>query len=346
VQTSEFEGWSQLLNTVVGGGKLTVNQSSSVMGEILEGRATSAQLAALLSVLRSRGETVDEMTGFADAMLNAAVGVPLSDEVRERAIDTCGTGGDRSNTINISTTAAFVVAAAGVPVCKHGNRAASSQSGTADVLEVLGANLDPGPAGVARCIEKVGVGFCLAPAYHPAVRHAVPTRKELGIPTAFNFLGPLANPGRVKRQVIGVSDSRKAEVVLKVLVREGATRAMVVYGADGLDEITTTSTSTIHELRDGETQTYEFDPSEFGVAAAELSDLVGGEPQHNADRLEAILAGEQGPQSDIVAVNAAAALIVGGAADDFASGIELAQAILTNGKGLKVLHDFVAESNA
>lgn len=339
-------GWPAVLGRLLAGERLTSFEAGAVMGDVLAGGAASSQLAAFLVMLRMRGESVDELAGMTSAMLSAAVQLPdISSSMRGQLVDTCGTGGDRSGTINVSTMAALVVAAAGVPVCKHGNRASSSQTGSADVLAELGVTIDLGPEGVVRCIEEAGIGFCLAPRFHPAFRHVGPTRKELGVGTAFNFLGPLVNPARVRRQVIGVSDPSVAELMLGVLVASGAVRAMIVYGHDGLDEITTTTLSTVHELVDGEVRTYQLDPSRFGVPFSDPKALKGGTPAENAERVRRIIGGEPSPQADIVALNSAAALVVGGACESLEEGVSVARAILQDGRAAAVLQRLVSVSS-
>jgi anthranilate phosphoribosyltransferase len=240
--------------------------------------------------------------------------------------------------------AAVVVAGAGAPVCKHGNRAASSASGSADVLEALGVAIDLGPAQVARCVEKVGMGFCFAPRFHAALRHAGPTRRELGVPTVFNFLGPMANPARARRQVLGVSDPAMAEKMVGVLRANGAERALVVYGHDGLDELTTTTTSTVWELRDGVVRTYVVDPAEMGLPASNPETLRGGDAVRNAELTRRVLAGEHSPQRDFVLLNAAAGVVAAGLADDLVGGLELATASVDEGRAASVLDRLVKAS--
>lgn len=329
--------WAEVLSRLISGVRLTSLESSALMREVLEGKATSAQLAALLVLLRTRGETVDEIVGFSSALLEASTPLVVDASLRERLVDTCGTGGDRSGTINVSTMAALVVAAADIPVCKHGNRAQSSQTGSADVLDALGVASDIGPEGVVACIEQANIGFCFAPRFHPALKHVGPTRRELGVGTVFNFLGPLINPARVTRQVIGISDPRAAELMIGVLRENGATRAMVVHGHDGLDELTTTTTSSVWELRDGEITSYEIDPTSYGFALTDPALLKGGGHEENASRVQSILGGEVSAQSDIVALNSAAALVVGGSVDNIADGVELARTLLSGGKAMEVL---------
>ena len=337
-------GWGEVLGTLTRGSDLDREAARASMGEILEGNATSAQIAGFIVALRMKGETVEELTGLVGAMLDRATPVTLADP--EGVIDIVGTGGDRSQSINVSTLAALAIVGAGGRVCKHGNRAASSKCGTADLLEALGVAFDLGPEGVARCVERAGMGFCFAPRYHGAMRHAGPTRKELGVPTVFNFLGPLANPARVRRQVTGVADAAMAERMVQVLAANGAERAMVVYGHDGLDELTVTTTSTVHELRDGEVRSYDVDPAWFGIAPATLDQLRGGDAATNARLAGEILAGTPGPQADIVALNAGAGLVVAGIADDLAAGVEAARASLTGGGAARALDALVVESQA
>ena len=342
----ELGGWPSVLGPLSAGDSLTATQARAAMAEILAGDATPAQIAAFAVALRIKGETVDEMSGLVSAMLDFADPVPLSADTAAAVIDTCGTGGDRSGSINISTIAAFVAAGAGARVCKHGNRAASSKAGSADVLEALGVVIDLGPEAVARCVEEARMGFCFAARFHAALRHAVPVRRELGIPTVFNFLGPLANPARVRRQVVGVSDPRMAEKVLGVLQANGAHHALVVYGHDGLDELTTADTSTVHELRDGDVRTYVVDPVELGLGGATRTDLLGGDAATNAAVARSVLDGNRGPHRDIVVLNAAAALVAAGTSDDLVDGIASAEASIDGGHAAAVLDALVRVSGA
>ena len=342
----ELGGWPSVLGPLSAGDSLTAAQARAAMAEILAGDATPAQIAAFAVALRIKGETVDEMSGLVSAMLDFADPVPLSADTAAAVIDTCGTGGDRSGSINISTIAAFVAAGAGARVCKHGNRAASSKAGSADVLEALGVVIDLGPEAVARCVEEARMGFCFAARFHAALRHAVPVRRELGIPTVFNFLGPLANPARVRRQVVGVSDPRMAEKVLGVLQANGAHHALVVYGHDGLDELTTADTSTVHELRDGDVRTYVVDPVELGLGGATRTDLLGGDAATNAAVARSVLDGQRGPHRDIVVLNAAAALVAAGTSDDLVDGIASAEASIDGGHAAAVLDALVRVSGA
>src|SRR3954451_6929926 len=252
-------GWPALLTELVEHRDLTASQARAAMRTILDGNATAAQLIGFVVALRSKGETPEEVAGLLDAVLGAAEIVPLTDEQRDRAVDIVGTGGDRSHSINVSTMAAIVVAGAGVPVCKHGARGASSLCGTADVVEALGVAIEQEPAGVLRCVEEAGIGFCFAPKFHPAFRFAGPSRREIGVPTVFNLLGPMANPGRIRRQVIGVANPEVAERMLASLRIHGASKIWIVHG-NGLDELSTTGISSVLSLEDGEVRSFEIDP--------------------------------------------------------------------------------------
>jgi len=337
-----YGGWPAILGTLTGGGSLSREVARAAMAEILTGAATPAQIAGYVIALRMKGETVDELAGMVDAMLASSERVEI--DTSGPVVDIVGTGGDRAHTINVSTIAALVVAGAGGKVCKHGNRAASSACGTADVLEALGVAITLGPAGVARCVAEAGIGFCFAPRYHPAMRHAGPPRRELGVPTAFNVLGPLSNPGRVTRYLIGVADARMAERMAGVLLANGAVRALIVHGGDGLDELTTTGPSTIVELDDGEVSTWTVDPTELGLARASSSDLAGGDAQRNAALVRRVLAGDPGPHRDIVALNAGAGLVAAGLVDDIAAGISAACGSIDSGAASAALDRMVEVS--
>ena len=296
--------WPHLLGQLV----RRVDQPAETVGwamrQILAGEATPAQLAAFLVALRSKGETVTELTGLVEVMLEFAT--PIT--VPEPAVDVVGSGGDRMNTVNVSTMAAIVAAAAGATVVKHGNRAASSACGAADVLEVLGVVLDLTPQAQQQVIAEVGIGFLFAPHYHPALRHAGPIRAQLGIPTTFNFLGPMANPAHPRAQAVGVADLRMAELMAGVFAARGQ-QGLVVHGGDGLDELTTTTSSTLWVYADGQLRRTELDPADLGLPRANLADLVGGDPARNAQAVRDVLAGAPGPVRDIVLLNAAAALV-------------------------------------
>jgi anthranilate phosphoribosyltransferase len=337
-------GWPGILGRLTRREDLSSEEAAAALDEILAGGATPAQVGAFVAALRTKGETVEEMTGLVRAMRDRAEPLPLEDAAS--LVDTCGTGGDRSGSVNVSTMAALVVAGAGSPVCKHGGRAASSATGSADVLEALGVVIDLDPAGVTRCIAEAGIGFCFAPRFHPAMRHAVPVRRELGVATIFNFLGPLANPARVVRQVVGVGDPAMAEKMLGVLEANGAVRAMVVCGRDGLDELSTVAPSTVHELRDGERRTYELDARELGLPRVRPEWLRGGAPAENADAARQVLAGEEGPHRDIVLLNAAAALVVAGRAGDLAEGLAVGRESLDSGAAATALDRLVSVSQA
>jgi anthranilate phosphoribosyltransferase len=315
------------------------------MATILSGDATDAQIAGFAVALRSKGETAAELATLVRTMLQFADTVDLS-AVEGPIVDTCGTGGDGAGTVNVSTMAALVTAASGVRVAKHGGRAASSQCGSVDVLESLGVVIDLGPDGVARCVREVGIGFCFAQRYHPAMRFAAPVRRELGTPTTFNFLGPLANPAGASRRTIGVSDPVMAERVVLTLADLGVERALVFFGHDGLDELTVTTTSTVHELVHGVVRTYDVDPGDYGIARAEPGALAGGDAAGNAQAVHQVFAGASGPIRDIVTLNAAAALLVADAVTDLKSGVEQARAVLDDGNAAATLEAFVRVSVA
>ena len=296
--------WPDVLATLVRGEALPTEVARWAMNEVMSGEATPVQVAGFAVALRAKGETPDELTGLVEAMLAHAQRVPLT----RRAVDTCGTGGDRAHTVNISTMAALVVRGAGVTVVKHGNRAASSACGSADLLEELGVKVDlPAPA-VATCVEEAGIGFCFAPVFHPALRHAATSRRELGIPTVFNFLGPLTNPAQPAAQAVGVADARMAPTMAGVLAARGAS-ALVFRGDDGLDELSTGAPSQVWAVADGVVRTDRLDPAAAGLAPSTADDLRGADAAHNAAVTRAFLAGEPGPVRDAVLLNAAAALV-------------------------------------
>ena len=336
-------GWPALLTLLLDRNHLTATQARSAMTTILSGDATPAQLIGFVVALRAKGESVDELAGLLDAVLAHAAIVPLSEDQRQRSVDIVGTGGDQSHSINVSTMAAIVTAAAGVPVCKHGARGASSKCGTADVLEELGVAIELTPEGVRHCIDTAGMGFCFAPAFHPAFRFAAPSRREIGIPTVFNLLGPMANPGRVRRQVIGVANAAFAERMIETLRTHGSIHAWVVHGG-GLDELTTTGTSQVIELRQGEIDHFTVDPAALGLARARYEDLSGGEPAENADVVRRVLGGEPGPHRDIVVLNAGAGLVVGGKADTLQDGVDLAARTIDQGAAVETLRKLIDAS--
>jgi anthranilate phosphoribosyltransferase len=336
--------WPEVLTQLLHGQDLDEPTARTVMGELMRGEAEPAQVAGLLVALRAKGEAAPEIAGFVRAMLDEAAEIDLPDELRGALVDTCGTGGDGAGTFNISTIAAVVVAAAGVPVAKHGNRAASGTCGSADLLEAWGVAIELPPAEVAVCLRELGIGFLYARSFHPAMRFVAPVRVQLGIRTAFNVLGPLSNPAGAPHQVVGVSDPRLARPMADALARLGKRRALVFRGDDGLDELTTTAPSTIHQLRDGVVSDERLDPADLGIPRATLDDLRGGSIQDNVAIADAVLAGRPGPHADIVALNAAAALVAAGAADDLAAGLDRARAVLDSGAALDLRDRWVATS--
>jgi anthranilate phosphoribosyltransferase len=328
------------IDHLLAGKSLSRDEARSVMDQVMAGEATPVQVAGVLIALRAKGETVEEMAGFVDSM--RAHATPL--RVPVGSIDTCGTGGDRAGTFNISTVAALVAAGAGVTVAKHGNRAASSRCGSADVLEALGVDITLGPDGVEACIAASGMGFCFAPTFHPAMRHAGPARRELGVRTVFNVLGPLANPGRVRHQALGVGAAALAPLMIRVLKDLGHQRALVFYGEDGLDELTTTGPSHVYQLVEGELTDYALDPRELGLPRSSPADLRGGTPAENAVLVREILGGQAGPRRDVVLLNAAAALIAAGRTGEWPQALVLARQSLDTGLAGRVLDRLVTSS--
>jgi anthranilate phosphoribosyltransferase len=332
--------WPELLTMLARREPLSAEQAAAAMRRIMGGEATHAQIGGFLMALRTKGETVDEVEGLATVMLDMANPVRAAEPV----IDTCGTGGDRSGTFNISTIAAIVVAGAGVPVAKHGNRAASSHCGSADLLEALGVRIDLDAPAVERCLAQAQVAFMFAPAFHPAMGHAGPVRRELRVPTVFNFLGPLTNPARPYAQVIGVSDERMLPLMAEVLARRGV-RAKLFRGEDGLDELTTTGLSTVFEVKDGAVRETHLDPSALGLARARPGDLEGGDAAASAAIARAVLEGEPGPRRDVVLLNAGAALEVAGFAADLIEGMATAARAIDEGDAAATLARWVEVSN-
>ncbi|MCZ6637218.1 MAG: anthranilate phosphoribosyltransferase [Alphaproteobacteria bacterium] len=330
-----------LLAQVADGASLSREQAEEAFEIIMSGDATPSQMGAFLMALRVRGETVDEITGAATVMRAKALSVSAPDG----AIDTCGTGGDASGTFNISTGAALVVAAAGVPVAKHGNRALSSLSGSADVLAALGVNIEADMALVEEAINSINIGFLMAPRHHSAMRHVGPTRVELGTRTIFNLLGPLSNPAGTKRQLIGVFHRQWTAPMAEVLGRLGTERAWVVHGSDGLDEITTTGATYVSEINQGKLSSFEVTPEDAGLPRADGADLKGGDAETNAAAITALLAGEPGPYRDIVVLNAGASLVVADKAGDLTEGVGLATDAIASGKARETLANLVAISN-
>lgn len=330
--------WPAVLERLITGSDLSRDEAQAVMGKIMAGEASESQIAGFLVALRAKGETAEEMTGLVGAMVDASVTV----EVGEPVVDSVGTGGDRSGTFNISTTAAFIAAGAGVKIAKHGNRAASSKTGSADVLEALGFDLDMAPDDTVAMVRRVGFGFFFAPRYHPAMRYAGPVRSSLGIRTVFNFLGPLTNPAGAKLLSVGTSDHAMAGLMVDVLRNRGVERAFVFHGEDGLDELTTTGPSFIYRLRDGEVTSAEFTPEDFGVRRATVDDLKGGTVGENAEILLGILDGVPGPKRDIAVVNAAPVIVVAGLADGFVEAVDLANEAINSGDARAVLDRAIA----
>lgn len=328
---------------VINGRDLSMEQAETAMDVIMRGEATPAQIGSYLTALRMKGETVEEIAGSARSMRAHVVGVDAPIKQGEMLVDTCGTGGDGKHTFNISTTAAFVVAGAGVKVAKHGNRAASSRSGSADVLLALGGNLDLGPQRVAECVADVGIGFLYAVNHHPAMRHAIGPRRELGQRTIFNVLGPLTNPAGATHQLIGVYDRSLTETLAHVLGTLGSAGAYVVHGADGLDELSVTGANKVSYLCDGQVKTFDLDPQEFDIPRANLTALVGGEPAENAAITRAVLNGEDnGPRRDIVLLNAAA--VLGVADNDWQRGLALARESIDSGAALDTLERWISKT--
>ena len=336
----------QALEQLVRGEDLTAADAQSVMNQIMRGAATDAQIGAYLTALRIKGETRDEIVGSANAMRENATHVPTGIDGSD-LLDTCGTGGDDSGTFNISTTVAFVAAGAGVMVAKHGNRAASSQCGSADVLAELGVNLDLTPQQVGNCVAEVGIGFLFAIQLHPAMRHAIGPRRELKLRTIFNILGPLTNPAGARRQLMGVFAPELTETLAEVLGALGAKSALVVSGHGGLDELATTGPSQVSHWQDGALRSYTLDSADFGLARAQLAQLKGGDAALNAAILRGVLDGsEQGPKRDIVLLNAGAALLAAGVVADVGQGIELARATIDSGAALAKLEALVEITQA
>lgn len=335
------DSWSEVLGSIFSGESLSRSQAAWVMEQIMTGEATPARLGAFLAGLRVKGESIEEMVGLVETMRRFAKKV----EVDYPVVDTCGTGGDRSGSINVSTMAAFVVAGAGAKVAKHGNRAASSQCGSADVLEALGVKVDLEPEGVERCLDEAGIGFCFAPIFHPSMRHAGPIRKELGVPTVFNFLGPLTNPAGATRQAVGVSDLKMAPKMVQVLKTLGSEKVLVFRGHDGLDELSTAAPSDLWELEAGEITQSVVDPLQFGIPRVPSSALKGGTAEQNARVVKQVLDGGRGPDRDVVMLNAAAAVVAAGIAADLSSALPVAAESVDSGKARRALDRLVEVSN-
>jgi anthranilate phosphoribosyltransferase len=333
---------SRAIDAVCAGDHLTADHASAVLSEIMEGRSDPVQTGAFLIALRAKGETVPELVGLARTMRGLAAPVETG---RDDLVDTCGTGGGPS-TFNVSTSAALVAAAAGCAVAKHGNRSSTSRSGSADLLEALGVRIDLEPAQVGRCIDQVGFGFMFAPKHHAAMAHVVPARKALGVRTIFNFLGPLTNPAGANRQLLGVADRRYQETIAEALIGLGSERALVVSAEDGLDELSLSSRTRVIEVADGRTSEWFVEPSQFGLAPVGLERVAGGTPEENAAVTRAVLGGEPGPHRDLVVLNAAAALYVGGLAADLETGVAKATETIDSGAAANVLERLIAATAA
>lgn len=332
----------EAIRMLVEGHSLTIEQAKGVMGEIMRGEATPAQFGAFVTALRLKGETVDEIVGMAEIMREKAIHV----KVNEPVVDTCGTGGDAAGTFNISTATAFVAVGAGIKVAKHGNRAMSSQCGSADVLEALGVKIDLDADGVSHCIEEVGIGFMFAPIFHPAMKYAAAPRREIGIRTIFNLIGPLTNPAGARAQVVGVADGTMAEKIAMAFEGLGCRHALVVHGENGLDEIAINGRTIIYELKDGEIESYHVSPGDFGVPEAELDSIKGGTAADNAAILRNVLSGEKGPQRDVVLMNAAAVLLAGDRVKNLEQGFKMAEEAIDSGRAMQKMEKLIAFSQA
>ena len=333
----------EAIDTLVSGSSLTFEQATGVMEEIMSGEATPAQIAAFVTALRIKGETVDEIAGLASVMRARAIPVVVTPPV----VDTCGTGGDNCSSINISTAAAFVAAGAGLKVAKHGNRAMTSHCGSADVLEALGVKIELGAEAVAECLETAGIGFMFAPIFHPAMKHAAVPRREIGIRTVFNILGPLTNPARAESQVIGVPSEELGGKIASALHRLGTKHSLVVHGLDGMDEISISGKSLVWEVSEDKISSpYEVSPQYFDFKSAHLAEVRGGTPEENADILRRVLNGERGSWRDVVVMNAAAALLAGNRASDLKEGARLAEEVIDNGQALEKLEALVRVSQS
>jgi anthranilate phosphoribosyltransferase len=328
---------SRAIDAVCAGDHLTADHAGAVLSEIMEGRTDPIQTGAFLIALRAKGETVPELVGLARTM--RALAAPVSTG-RENLVDTAGTGGGPS-TFNVSTAAALVAAGAGCPVAKHGNRSSTSKCGSADLLEALGVNIELEPEAVGRCIDEVGFGFMFAPRHHAAMAHVIPARKALGVRTIFNFLGPLTNPANADRQLLGVADRHYQETIAEALVGLGSVRALVVAAEDGLDELSLASRTRVIEVADGGTAEWFVEPGQFGLAPADLDAVAGGSPAENATAVRGVLAGDPGPRRDLVLLNAAGAIYVGGLAADLEEGVAKAAAAVDSGAAAKILDDLI-----
>ena len=332
----------KLISKVVDGIDLTRDEMVACMNEIMTGEATQAQIGSFITALRIKGETVDEITGAAMVMRDKAIKIKIK---QDTIIDTCGTGGSGKNVFNVSTAVAFVVSGAGLTVAKHGNRGVSSQCGSADVLKVLGVNIDIAPKKVEECINKIGIGFLFAPLFHSAMKHAIGPRREIGIRTVFNILGPVTNPAGANCQVIGIFRGDLTDAIANVLKNLGTRRAFVVHGADGLDEISISGETRVSELKDKKVRTYCIKPEDFSIKRARLEDVKGASPEENSEIIKEILAGKKGPRQDLVLVNASAAIVAGGRAKDFKEGVKIAKESIESGKAKQKLEQLIEFTN-
>ncbi len=329
----------EAIRTVVAGNSLSLTEASDAFTAIMEGLATDSQIAAFIVALRMKGETVEEITGAASVMREKAV--PIHSAMHDNLIDTCGTGGDGSNTFNISTATAIVAAAAGARVAKHGNRSVSSRSGSADVLEALGVNVNLTPEQITECIDKVGIGFLFAPILHKAMKHAMTARKEIGVRTVFNVLGPLTNPASAPNQLLGVFAPHLTDVMARVLKNLGTRRAFVVHGHDPIDEISLCSTTRVSEIHDGEIKTYVIEPEQYGFSKADSQSIAGADPTFNASLIRSIFSGKKGPARDIVTLNTAFALCAASIVRNPEEGIKLANEVIDTGAAKRKLEELV-----
>ena len=332
----------EAINMLINHIGLTEAETAECMLEIMEGKATDAQIGAFLAALRMKGETVEEMTGAARIMRQKATAIKAPDNV----LDTCGTGGDMAYTFNISTTTALVVAGAGVPVAKHGNRAVSSKSGSADILEALGVKIDLSPEKVEKCLFETGFGFLFAPLFHPAMKYAIGPRRELGVRTIFNILGPITNPAGAKRQVLGVFAGKLTETLARVLGNLGAIDAMVVHGDDGLDEVSISGSTMVSRYKDDHVENFHIEPEDFGIWRNSIEQIRGGSKEENAGITLSLLQGEKGPKRDIVLMNSALALVVSDKTDDFKIAFSIAADSIDSGRAFKKLEEVKRVSNA
>lgn len=332
----------EAISKVVGHSDLTRKEMISCMDEIMTGKASPAQIGSFITALRIKGETVEEVTGACMVMREKAVKLSIAGKV----VDTCGTGGSNTNAFNISTASSFVVSGAGLKVAKHGNRGVSSECGSADVLKALGVNIEITPDKVKECIEKIGIGFLFAPLFHGAMKYAIGPRREIGIRTIFNILGPLTNPANANCQVLGVYQEDLTEKLANVLKNVGVERAFVVHGLDGLDEVSITGKTKVSELKDKKVKTFNVEPKDFGIKKASLKDIKGGTVEENAQIVKDVLKGKSGPKKDIVVLNAAFALVAGDVAKDFKEAIKIADGSIQSGKAMDKLEKLIKFTNS